>query len=63
MSELIRDFYYTYGLPLDIILIPVLFVGDSYFIGPQEIANAITSGDAQSIMTDQRLLEILKSPS
>lgn len=61
--SLIKDFYYTYNLPLDRILIPILFVGNSYFIGAEEIANAITSGDAQLIMNEQNLPEILQNPN
>lgn len=63
MLSLIKDFYYTYNLPLDRILIPILFVGNSYFIGAEEIANAITSGNAQLIMNEQNLPEILQNPN
>ncbi|MBE0701389.1 MAG: hypothetical protein IH571_06860 [Acholeplasmataceae bacterium] len=62
-TGILRNYQYSYGVPLEKNQIPVLFVGDTYYIGREAIRNAILSNEIQDIMINQNLLPVIPAPA
>lgn len=62
VNSLLLKYFSAYGVPRDGPRIPVLFVGETYFLGSNEIADAITSGQVHAIIDDYVLLELRGVP-
>lgn len=61
--RILHDFQFTYDLPLGNDLVPIIFVGSTYYTGRIEIRNAVESGELQAIMDSESLLEIQSAPA
>lgn len=59
-EEMFSRYARTYQVPKDQNLIPLLYVGETYFIGKEAIQQAIESGMAQKIMDEETLLDPLE---
>lgn len=59
-EEMFSRYARTYNVPKDQNLVPLLYVGESYFIGKEAIQQAIESKEAQRIMDTESLLEPLE---
>jgi len=60
--KLLRDFQHTYDIPLESDAVPILFVGQTYFIGRIAINEAYASGELQSLLEDSEMPEIIPAP-
>lgn len=56
-EEMFSRYARTYQVPKDQNLVPLLYVGETYFIGKEDIQHAIESGEAQRIMNEYSLLD------
>ncbi len=56
--DLLRDYQFTYDIPLANNQIPILFVGSTYFIGRVDIRDGILDGSIQLIMDSDELLTL-----
>ena len=62
-TKLLYDYQYTYDVDFfGTSLTPVIFAGETYFVGYQDIKNAVDQGTIQQIMNEQYLLEIKSAP-
>ncbi|NCD07728.1 MAG: hypothetical protein EOL97_16590 [Spirochaetia bacterium] len=59
-EEMFSRYARTYQVPKDQNLVPLLYVGETYFIGKEAIQQAIESGMAQKIMDEETLLDPLE---
>jgi cytochrome c biogenesis protein CcdA/glutaredoxin len=59
---LLRDYQEAYGLPLDSISTPIIFVGEESFAGEEDILTAFNSGRLVTLMTSQSLLAPTPAP-
>ncbi len=59
---LLRDYQVTYGLPLDSVSTPIIFVGDQSFAGEEDILRAFNSGELARIMETQSILPLTSAP-
>ena len=59
-EEMFSRYARTYQVPKDQNLVPLLYVGETYFIGKEAIQQAIESGEAQKIMDEETLLDPLE---
>lgn len=62
-AEVLRDYQYTYGVPMDDGMVPIIFVGSSYFSGRSTIREAVHDHTIQDIMDSENLLEITEAPA
>ena len=56
--DLLRDYQFTYDIPLANNQIPILFVGTTYFMGRDDIRDGILDGSIQLIMDSEDLLPL-----
>lgn len=56
--DLLRDYQYTYDIPLANNQVPVLFVGSNYFVGRTAIRDGILNNEVQLIMDSESLLPL-----
>jgi len=61
--RILHDYQFTYDLPLGNDLVPIIFVGSTYYTGRIEIREAVESGELQSIMDSEALLELESAPA
>jgi cytochrome c biogenesis protein CcdA/glutaredoxin len=62
-TKLLYDYQYTYDVDFfGTSLTPVIFAGDRYFVGYEDIKNAVDQGTIQQIMNEQSMLEIESAP-
>jgi cytochrome c biogenesis protein CcdA len=61
--RILHDFQFTYQLPLGSDLVPIIFVGSTYFTGRIEIREAVLSGELQAIMDSESLLPLESAPA
>lgn len=59
--SLLRDYQFTYDVPLEDNQVPVLFVGTTYFIGKTSITEHIDDGTIQNLMDTETLLPVQKA--
>jgi cytochrome c biogenesis protein CcdA len=57
-SRLFTRYNQTYDVPRDRQVVPILFVGNQYFTGLNEIENGVNSGTIDYIATTMQLLEL-----
>lgn len=56
--KLLYDYQYTYDIPLNEGLTPILFVGSTYYYGRTDIREAILNNEIQAIMDSEDLLPL-----
>ena len=56
--NILRNYQFTYNIPLANNQIPVLFVGSTYYIGRTAIRDGILNNEIQSVMDSQTLLDM-----
>lgn len=56
-EEMFSRYARTYNVPKNKNLVPILYVGDTYYAGESDIINAIQSNQAQMIMDENELLD------
>ena len=62
-TKLLYDFQYTYDVDFfGTSLTPVIFVGDTYFVGYEDIKNATLSNQLQDLMDTESILDIKQAP-
>jgi len=62
-TKLLYDFQYTYDVDFyGTSLTPIVFAGDTYFVGYEDIKDAVDQGVIQNIMDTQSLLTIESAP-
>ena len=62
-TKLLYDFQYTYEVDFfGTSLTPIIFAGDTYFVGYEDIKEAVDQGEIQNIMDTQSLLTIESAP-
>ena len=62
-TKLLYDFQYTYEVDFfGTSLTPIIFAGDTYFVGYENIKEAVDQGEIQNIMDTQSLLTIESAP-
>ena len=59
---LLRDYQDAYGLPLDSVSTPIIFVGEESFAGEEDILNAFNSGRLVTLMTTESLRSPTQAP-
>jgi cytochrome c biogenesis protein CcdA/glutaredoxin len=59
---LLRDYQATYGLPLDSVSTPIIFVGGQSFAGEDDILRAFNSGELSRIMETETILPLTSAP-
>jgi cytochrome c biogenesis protein CcdA len=59
---LLRDYQATYGLPLDSVSTPIIFVGSQSFAGEDPVLEAFASGELNRIMDNESLLPLITAP-
>jgi cytochrome c biogenesis protein CcdA len=59
---LLRDYQEAYGLPLDSVSTPIIFVGQESFAGEEAILDAFNNGRLVTLMTTQSLLTPVQAP-
>jgi hypothetical protein len=59
---LLRDYQATYGLPLDSVSTPIIFVGNQSFAGEEDILRAFNSGELARIMETESILPLTSAP-
>jgi Thiol:disulfide interchange protein len=59
---LLRDYQEAYGLPLDSVSTPIVFVGEESFAGEDEILTAFNNGRLVTLMNTQSLLDPTQAP-
>lgn len=59
-EEMFSRYARTYNVPRNKNLVPILYVGDTYYAGVSDIKHAIESGEAQQVMDQTPLLEPLE---
>jgi cytochrome c biogenesis protein CcdA/glutaredoxin len=59
---LLRDYQATYGLPLDSVSTPIIFVGNQSFAGEDDILRAFNSGELARIMETESILPLTSAP-
>jgi len=59
---LLRDYQATYGLPLDSVSTPIIFVGGQSFAGEEQILEAFNSGELARIMETESILPLTSAP-
>lgn len=59
-EEMFSRYARTFDVPRDQNLVPILYVGNTYYVGVNDIVEAIESGDAYIIMDSTPLLEPLE---
>ncbi|MFP4178256.1 MAG: cytochrome c biogenesis CcdA family protein [Acholeplasmataceae bacterium] len=62
-AEVLRDYQFTYGVPMDDGMVPIIFVGPSYFTGRSSIREAVEDRTIQNIMDSEDLLEVNEAPA
>jgi cytochrome c biogenesis protein CcdA len=60
--RILRDFQFTYGIPLGQDAVPLLFVGETYFVGRDAINDAYASGELQELAEESSIPDILSAP-
>ena len=62
-TKLLYDYQYTYNVDFfGTSLTPIIFAGDTYFVGYEDIKEAVDQGVIQNIMDTQSLLTIESAP-
>jgi cytochrome c biogenesis protein CcdA len=61
-TSLFRNYQFTFDVPSSESMVPVIFVGDRYFVGRTDINNAIDTFEIRDIAQSMEMLDILVAP-
>jgi len=61
-TSLFRNYQFTFDVPSNESMVPVIFVGDRYFAGRTDINNAIDSFEIRDIAQSMEMLDIMVAP-
>jgi cytochrome c biogenesis protein CcdA len=61
-TSLFRNYQFTFDVPSNESMVPVIFVGDRYFAGRTDINNAIDTFEIRDIAQSTEMLEIMVAP-
>jgi len=61
-TSLFRNYQFTFDVPSNESMVPVIFVGDRYFAGRTNINNAIDTFEIRDIAQSTEMLEIMVAP-
>ena len=61
-TSLFRNYQFTFDVPSNESMVPIIFVGDRYFAGRTDINNAIDSFEIRDIAQSTQMLEIMVAP-
>ncbi len=62
ITETFRNYQFTYDVPANEGLVPIIFVGDTYFVGREDINAAIDNFEIRDISLSTPMLEIMVAP-